>query len=160
MKEKKKPDKNKVTHLQRYLSMEIGIEFKACLYFFCILFFYCMFRMLRGSFEASILHMAEMIFTTYFMGYIQILFLSNFDEAEKLGCKEVLYSLFCSLIYTGVAFWGKWFDKNIPGYAIFLGYIEFAYLCAFLVYKVKREIDTRVLNENLRTFQERRDRNE
>lgn len=160
MSKETKSDKSKVTHLQRYLSIEIGIEFKACLYFFCILFFYCMFRMLGGSFEASIVHMAEMIFATYFMGYIQVFFLSNFDEAEKLGCKEVLYSLLCSLIYTGVAFLGKWFPRTYPVYALFFGYIECAYLCAFLVYKLKREIDTRILNEDLKIFQERRDKNE
>lgn len=160
MKTKTKPGKKKVTFWQRCLSIEIGIEFKACLYFFCILFFYCVFRMLGGNFEASILHMAEMIFTTYLMGYIQVLLLSNFDEAEKLGGKEVLYSLLCSLLYTGAAFGGNWFQGSYPVYVLFFGYIECAYLCAFLVYKAKREIDTKLLNEDLKTFQERRDKNE
>ncbi len=32
-------DKRKTTLWERYLTTEIGIEFKACLYFFAILFF-------------------------------------------------------------------------------------------------------------------------
>lgn len=29
------------------------------------------------------------------------------------------------------------------------------YVCAFLVYKIKRDLDTRVLNEDLKNFQTR-----
>lgn len=74
--------------LERYLAVEIGIEFKACLYFFCILFFYSMYRLLCGSMEASILHMGEMIFLTYGMGYIQKYILDNFDEADRWGLRR------------------------------------------------------------------------
>ena len=78
----------KTTLWERYLTKEIGIEFKACLYFFAILFFYCMYRILTGSLDASIIHMAEMIFACYIIGYIQVYLLWNFDEAEALGLKE------------------------------------------------------------------------
>ena len=62
-------DKKKVTLWELYLTKEIGIEFKACLYFFAFLFFYCVFRIIGGVYEASILHMTELIFTCYFIGY-------------------------------------------------------------------------------------------
>ena len=65
-------DNKKVTLWELYLTKEIGIEFKACLYFFSILFYYCVYRMIGGIFDASILHMTEMIFTCYFIGYIQV----------------------------------------------------------------------------------------
>ena len=74
-----KKQKNKLTPWERYLTEEIGIEFKACLYFYCILFFYSMYKVIGGSWDASIIHMAEMIFATYGMGYLQVYGLSNFD---------------------------------------------------------------------------------
>ena len=61
-------DKKRVSLWERYLTKEIGIEFKACLYFFAMLFFYCMYRVCIGQYYASILHMAEMIFLTYAVG--------------------------------------------------------------------------------------------
>ncbi len=147
----KLPDKWKY-----YLAQEIGIEFKACLYFFCILFFYSTYRVIGGRYEASILHMLEMILCTYFMGYLQVLLLSNFDEADRLGVREILYSVLCSGIYTAAATLFGWFDRNVVATGCFVIFIETAYICAFLVYKVKREVDTRVLNEELKAFQERR----
>ncbi len=150
--------KEKVRMFKRYLAIEVGIEFKACLYFFCILFFYSVFQILNGSWQVGILHMAEMILTTYFMGYLQLFLFSNFDEGERFGVKEFLYSLICSLIYTGVAYLGNWYFNERVVYVLFFGFMELAYLCAFLVYKIKRENDTRMLNKDLRVFQERGDK--
>ena len=139
----------------KYLTKEIGIEFKACLYFFCILFFYSIYRIIGGTWDASILHMAEMIFTTYAMGYLQVYLFSNFDEAEHLGKREIGYSIVCSVIYTAISILGKWFERDalVSGYYFF--YMVFCYICAFWVYKVKRDIDTRKLNEDLEAFKER-----
>lgn len=142
--------------LQRYLAIEVKIEFKACLYFFCILFFYSVFRMVHGSFEASILHMAEMIFTTYAMGYIQMFFLANFDEGERFNGRTVAYSLLGAFLYTVVAVLGKWFEGNVIALGLFFGYMEICFLCAFCVYTVKREFDTKMLNDDLKIFQERK----
>lgn len=134
---------------KRYLTVEIGIEFKATLYFFAILFFYSMYRIIGGSFEASIIIMAEMIAGTYIMGYIQVYLLDNFDEAESFGLKEGLYSFLCAVIYTAASYLLKWFDRDILVTFIFFAYIWFAIICAFLVYKAKRDIDTALLNEEL-----------
>ena len=43
----------------RYLRDEIAIEYKSCLYFFAILFFYCVCLVCRGIYSADMLHMAE-----------------------------------------------------------------------------------------------------
>ena len=145
----------KPTIWERYLTKEIGIEFKACLYFFAILFFYCVYRMLNGVFDASILHMTEMIFTCYIIGYIQVYLLWNFDEAETLGLKECAGILICTLIYGAVSFFGKWFDGNIIPTLILCAYILVTYLCVFLIYRSKRRIDDKKLNEDLRLFQTR-----
>ncbi len=141
---------------EHYLANEIAIEFKACLYFFAILFFYCMYRLLMGSAHASILHMAEMIFLTYVMGYVQVYLLSGFDEGECLGVKESLYLVLCSFIYAGISFCAGWFGREVWISILFFAYVAFLYVCVFLVYKSKRKIDDKIMNENLKMFQARR----
>lgn len=148
--------RNRLTAIwERYIEKEIKIEFKACLYFFCILFFYSMYRLLCGIYDASILHMAEMIFLTYAMGYVQVYLLSNFDECETIRRKELSYMVLCTVIYTGLSFLFRWFDRN-PAVSIgFACYILIVYFCAFLIYKAKRRIDEKILNDDLKAFQER-----
>ena len=152
--------KKKVSRFEKYLTEEIGVEFKACLYFFCILFFYAMYRVLNGNFEASIVHMAEMILLTYGMCYVQLYFMNNFDEGERFGIKEVIYTLICVVVYIGISYWGNWFDRSIAVTVGYGAYMMFAYACAFFVYKAKRDIDGKILNEDLKAFQERREENE
>ena len=51
--------KNKmIKGFKKYLSEEIAIEYKACLYFFAILFFYCVYLIYNGIYSAKILHMS------------------------------------------------------------------------------------------------------
>ncbi len=145
----------RMTLLERYLVVEIGIEFKACLYFFCILFFYSVYRMIGGRMEAGILHMGEMILLTYGMGYVQFYLLSGFDEGDRLGAREIGDLLLCVGVYTAVSYLGRWFDRSIPVTVLFALYMTLAYLCGFLVYKIKRILDAKQLNEELRAFQER-----
>ena len=149
-----------MSRFKQYLASEIGIEFKACLYFFAILFFYSMYRILQGSFFANIIVMAEMIFSTYIIGYIQVYLLGNFDEAEQLTWREILASVFCSVVYTGVSFFGKWYDRNITVTVLFFCYILFCYICVFFVYKVKRDVDTAVLNQELENFKKKSNRSD
>ncbi len=148
--------RKKLSVWERYLATEIAIEFKACLCFFAILFFYCMYRLLSGSVHASILHMAEMIFLTYAMGYVQIYLLSGFDEGEWLGVKESLYLVLCSIIYAGISFYAGWFGRAVWVSMLFFAYVVFLYVCVFIVYKSKRKIDDKIMNENLKMFQARR----
>lgn len=143
---------NRMEKFKKILAQEIGVEFKACLYFFVILFFYTMYKVIGGSMEASIIYLAEMILSTYFIGYMQVLFMRNFDEAEQFGMYEAVASFICTLIYGGISFLFGWFDKKVGVTALFCGYIFFAYICAFLVYKIKRDVDTKQLNEELEQF--------
>ncbi|MCR4989659.1 MAG: DUF3021 domain-containing protein [Lachnospiraceae bacterium] len=145
----------KVTPFERYLTKEIGIEFKACLYFFAILFFYCMYKIINGSFEAGIIHMIEMILTCYMIGYIQVYLLWNFDEAEKLGVRECLGMIICTAVYTLVSYFCGWFDKDIISTIIFAIYLLVVYGCVFFIYRSKRHIDDRKLNEELKDFQQK-----
>lgn len=153
-------NKKRVSRFERYLAEEIGVEFKACLYFFCILFFYSVYRVMNSNWDASIIHMLEMILMTYGMCYLQLYLMENFDEGERLGVKEVLYMMLCVGIYTGISYWGKWFDRKLTVTFFYAVYMIVAYVCAFMVYKVKRDIDGKLLNEDLKAFQERRAGNE
>lgn len=148
--------KRKLSVWEHYLAKEIGIEFKACLYFFSILFFYAVYRLVGGRYEAEILHMAEMILFTYVMGYVQVYLLGNFDEGEYLRGKNFLYLVLCSLCYMGMSILCGWFDGELGVSIGFIFYVMLLYVGAFLVYKSKREIDEKMLNDDLRAFQERK----
>ncbi len=148
--------KNGLTGLERYLLEEIGVEFKACIYFFCYLFFYSMYKLMNGSISASIIHMAEMIFLTYGMCYLQIYLMKNFDEGEEFKLRELLLSILCSVIYTISSWLFNWYDKNIAVTIGFFFFVILAYFCGFLVYKIRRTLDAKVLNNDLKAFKERR----
>lgn len=146
----------KPTLWERYLTKEIGIEFKACLYFFAFLFFYCTYRVCTGSYVAQISHMAEMIALAYVIGYIQVFLLWNFDEAEKLGAKEIFGICICTVVYAIASYLFKWFDRNIYITIGFAFYVIFMYICTFLVYKCRRKIDDKILNSDLELFKTKR----
>lgn len=152
--------KKKPSLWERYITKEIGIEFKACLYFFALLFFYCIYRLCIGRIVADILHMAEMIFMTYIIGYIQVFILWNFDEADSLGKKETLGMTICTLLYTFLSYILQWFDRNIFVTIGFLCYIVFLYVCVYLLYKWRRRIDDKMLNSDLEMFKTRTEKDE
>ncbi|MCR5283632.1 MAG: DUF3021 domain-containing protein [Lachnospiraceae bacterium] len=145
--------KNVPTLWERYLTKEIGIEFKACLYFFAILFFYCVYQIIGHVYVASILHMAEMIFSCYGICYLQVYLFVNFDEAEKLKARECIGMLSCTLLYCLISYAGKWFDRSISTTLLFACYLLLTYFCVFLIYKYKRRIDDKALNADLKLFQ-------
>ncbi len=145
----------KVSKWERFLTKEIGIEFKACLYFFAILFFYSVYRIISGTWDANIIHMAEMIVLTYGIGYLQVYALSEFDEADSLGIKEIVYMFLCTVAYAAFSYFLKWFDKKLTVSLIFAAYVALTYFCAFLIYKIRRSIDNRILNEELKEFKKK-----
>ena len=146
-------NKKKVTLWELYLTKEIGIEFKACLYFFAFLFYYCVFRLINGVYDASILHMAELILACYIIGYIQVYLLWNFDEADSLRVKEIVGMVGCTCVYCLLSWLFNWFNKNLLVTLIFAVYILLVYVCVYLIYKYKRIIDDKKLNEDLKLFQ-------
>lgn len=151
---KRKDKKGTVTMLQKYLTEEIRIDFKACLYFFCMVFFYSMYCIFQGSWEASIIYMAEMIVTNYIMGYMQVYLMDNFDEADVYKGKEIAKTLGCSAIYVVVSLLCGWFDRSPAVTFLYFAYMVVCYICVFLSYKVKRDIDSKLLMEDLRKYKE------
>ena len=147
----------KMKKFKKYLSIEIGIEFKAFLYFYCIVLFYCIYELIGGSLDANIIFLAEMIAATYVMGYVQVYFMRNFDESDHFGIYEASASFFCSLLYAVTSYLFGWYDKKIEVTFIFIGYMFLCFVCAFLIYKIKRDIDTKQLNEELKEFKKNKE---
>ncbi|MCM1251357.1 MAG: DUF3021 family protein [Clostridium sp.] len=147
---------NKADKIKKFLSLEIGIEIKACLYFAIILFFYFAYRLTQGSLDASIIQMMEIVLTAYAMSYLQVYLLHNFDESERFD-KTVAGGAFgCTLLYTAVSFFFRWYDRNLTATLCYFFYMLFCYACVFLIYKIKRDIDTAQLNQELKTFKNRK----
>ena len=146
-------NKKKISLWEAYLTKEIGIEFKACLYFFAILFFYCCYKVMNGIWDAGIIHLAEMIFTCYIIGYIQVYLFRNFDECDQLEIREYAGIAVCTFLYCVVSYLGRWFDRNLPATLLFALYLLITYICVIFVYRSKRRIDDKQLNEELRMFQ-------
>ncbi|MBR4706952.1 MAG: DUF3021 family protein [Pseudobutyrivibrio sp.] len=150
----------KVSLWERYLTREIGIEFKSCLYFFAILFYYCMYRLVNHTYTADILHMTEMILLCYVIGYAQVYLFHNFDEAWRFGTKEILGIIVCTAVYTVASYLFGWLGHSIGWTIGFLVYILLLYICVIFIYDTKRKIDDKELNKNLELFQARREADE
>lgn len=142
--------------LKRFLFLEIGIEIKACLYFSIIVFYYFLYQILQGSLYASIVLMAEMVLSAYAMNYIQVYLLENFDEAEKFDIKVTALSFVCAVIYTAISYCLNWYDRSVIATAGFFLYMLLCYACVFLIYKIRRDIDTRELNQELEAFKQKK----
>lgn len=141
--------------LERYLTTKIGVEIKCCLSFFLVLCFYCVFQLVVGCFNANIFHMLQMVLLAYVMQWLQALAGCDFDEVDRLRWKEWLLILLGSVAYASAAKLGSWFGSNIGTVIGFGFYMVGAYLCTFLIYKIKRVIDAKFLNDDLRSFQKR-----
>lgn len=142
---------------KKFLAWEISIEIKACLYFAIILFYYFLYCILQGSFYASILCMVEIILTAYAVSYLQVYVLKNFDESECFSGSVIGKSLLCTAIYTTTGYILNWFDRNRIATLCFFAYMLLAYICVFLIYKIKRDFDTASLNRELEHFKKQRD---
>lgn len=141
-----------VERMKRILSMEIMIEYKACLYFCCIIFYYFACLLCQGVFVADILFMFEMIFTAYAAGYVQVCLFHNSDEAERLEKKDILGILFSTFLYGGTSWVLAWFDRSIAATGIFLVYMLLVHYCVYLLNRIKRAVDTQNLNRMLTEF--------
>lgn len=141
---------------KKFISLEVGIEMKACLYFAIILFYYFLYQLIQGSLYASIVLMVEMVLAAYAMSYFQVFFLKNFDEAERFDRKVIVSSFFCAFVYTTVSYYLNWYDRNIIATFFFFLYMILFYVCVFLIYKIKRDTDTARLNQELEDFKNRK----
>ena len=143
------------TLVEKYLTRKIGVEIKCCVMFFMLLCFYAGYRLICGFQEADILHMLEMVILAYILGWIQMLAGSDFDEVERLNMKDWVVVVGGSAVYSLTSFVLGWFERNSAVTFIFAVYMVIAYLGIFLIHKMKRAIDAKLLNNDLQKFQKR-----
>lgn len=134
---------------RRFLGREIIIEYKACLYFCCILFFYFCYLALQGIFQASVPVMCEMILTAYAVGYLQVYVFRNFDDAERIEAVEAAGMILCSGLYAAASWFFSWFGRGKRVTVLFLLYLFLVYGCVYVINKIKQKNDTEMLNKML-----------
>ena len=93
-----------------------------------------------------------MILSCYIICYIQFFAFNNFDEADELKGREIAGIIICTLIYCALSYVLGWLEKNITATVILALYIIIVYLCVFFIYRTKRRIDDKKLNEELKQF--------
>ena len=135
-----------------WLSAEVMIEYKACIYFGCILTVACLYYLCQGTFYVKIVHLFEIMMTAYFVGYLQVYFFHNFDEAEQLDVHCIWGAILCTGIYTIVSLLLNWFERNLIAQIFFAGYMLLLFFCIYLINKAKRMVDTEKLNGMLTEF--------
>ncbi|MGN0475512.1 MAG: hypothetical protein ACI4IJ_10520 [Acutalibacteraceae bacterium] len=139
---------------EKWLSNDIGLQFKGGLYFFCLTFFYCMVQIFKDIYTLDILILTEIAIVLYLICYVQMYLLDNFDESDKFGKNEVFGTAVCTTIYTVLSYILNWFGRGIAVTAIFAGYVILCYISVFLCYKIKRSIDTKYLNNMLEKYKQ------
>ncbi len=141
--------------IEGYLSKKFRAELKCCLMWMYIVCFYCAYRWICGVTGAGTIHLLEMLFAAYIVQWVQVLIHSDFDEIDRLTLQEYLFIVVSSAAFSGLGLLLGWFDGKISVTAGFLVYMICAYICTFMVYKIKRVIDAKILNSDLKRFQER-----
>ena len=141
---------------EKFFAAEIGIEFKAALYFYSILLFYICYQLINGQFNARIIVILEMIAATYIMGYIQVFLLGNFDETEHITPSAVIKAIGCSVIYTVVSHALGWFDQKLLFTGIFFIFMLIFYACSYWLYSFRRKVSTKELNDELADFKQKK----
>ncbi len=138
--------------LKRCLEREIIIEYKACLYFCCILFFYFCHLALQGIFSASVPIMCEMVLTAYLVGYLQVYIFRNFDEAKRIEAVEAVGFILCTGVYMAASWFFSWFGREKWATVLFLLYLLLVYICIYVINRIKQSWDTEMLNQMLGNY--------
>lgn len=141
--------------LERWLTLKIGVEIRCCLTFFLMLFFCCVYRLLTGTLEVCILHMAEMMLLAYLIGWVQALLGTDMTETDQLRPKEWAVLTLCAAASALACHLFGWLDGNALAAALYLLYMIGCELSTFLICKIKRAIDAKLLNAALHDFQQR-----
>lgn len=139
---------------KKALVNEIAIDFKACVYFFCVVFFYCVTQLLEGIHSVRILTLAEIVLTNYVICYVQTYVFRDFDESDRFGKNEIAGILMCAFLYTAASLLFGWFGGSEPVTALFALYIILTYVCVILCCIVKRKLDTKQLNKLLSNYKQ------
>ncbi len=143
--------------LEAYLTRKIGAEIKCCLMFFMMLCYVGLFRFLTGGAAVLLRHLLEMMLLAYVLQWIQVLLKSDFDEIDRLSLKEWAMLIVFSAVDAAEGHLLGWFDGSLPVAGGFFLYMMVSYLCIYWIYAIKRHIDAKFLNHDLKQFQQRKE---
>ena len=142
---------------EKFWISEIGIEFKAALYFYSIMFFYFGYKVICGTWQADIIILTEMVASTYIMSFVQVYLLGNFDESESITWREIIKAVCCSAVYVLISHILNWFDRELVVSGLFFVFVMLFYGCTYWLYNVKRSVSTRELNAELSEFKKKKE---
>lgn len=142
--------------LERFFAAEIGVEFKAALYFYSVLFFYIAYRFIYGSTQGDLTHILAMIAVTYLMAFAQVFLLGNYDEAERITWSVAIKAVLCSLVYTVASWLLAWFDRRPIITALFFLFVMVCHGCSWWLYSFRRKVSTKELNRELEAFKQKK----
>ena len=136
-----------------FLSREIAIDYKTCIYTLCLLIFDAGFQ-----YHISILFLIEMITCAYIVTYVQVYLFNDFDEAKRFSLKEWVELLACIILYDLLAYLLGWFGRgNVAWVLIFFSvYLLICYFSIYIANKIKRKIDTNRLNQLLEDYKKKK----
>lgn len=140
--------------VEKWLTIKIGVEIRCCLSFFLMLFYYCVYRLIGGNAQAEILHLAEMIAIAYLFGWVQGLLGQDFDRMDRLGLRQWGVILLSGAVYGLTAWLCGWFESGLA-VLLFAVYMACCGLSTVCLCHIKRAIDAKLLNDDLRAFQSR-----
>ena len=141
---------------EKFLSQEISIEYKAGIYSLCHLFHCACYLIWQQTFSISLLQIAQITLFSYIICNLQVYVFKNFDEWDKLTTIWWFYASACTGIYLLIAWLFNWFDGQLWVWLGFGMWQLFCYVCIYLVNKIKRQIDSKHLNNLLKTYKEKR----
>ena len=143
---------------RKLLVNEIRIDFKACVYFFCVVFFDCVIQLCEGNRSVRILTLLEIVLTNYVICYVQTYLFRDFDEADRFGVNEAAGILMCTFLYTAASLLFGWFDGDVLYTGLFALFIILTYVCVILCCIVRRKLDTKQLNALLDHYKQKEGR--
>lgn len=141
-----------------FLSKEIAIDYKTCIYALCVLIFDAGFQLWHHQYYISILFLLEMITCAYIVTYVQVYLFNDFDEAKRFSLKEWVELLACIILYDLLAYLLGWFGRgNVAWVLIFFSvYLLICYFSIYIANKIKRKIDTNRLNQLLEDYKKKK----
>lgn len=141
-----------------FLSKEIAIDYKTCIYALCVLIFDTGFQLWHHQYYISILFLLEMITCAYIVTYVQVYLFNDFDEAKRFYLKEWVELLVCIILYDLLAYLLGWFGRgNVAWVLIFFSvYLLICYFSIYIANKIKRKIDTNRLNQLLEDYKKKK----
>lgn len=142
------------TKWENVLSQEINIKYKASIYSICHLFYIAIFLINQQKYEISLIQLAQIVLLAWAINHIEIYIFANFDEADQLTGKWWLSALICSVLYMIAANWLNWFQGNLSVLVGFGTYQLFCYWGVYINNKIKRHIDSKQLNQLLKTYKQ------